>query len=125
MGRDKRTNSKPPSLSSPTEQKTKFSLSTRKKKMWKSIDFQKGSIAKFHLLNRHGNPSILMIASLSLSCKPVEWVFGSMKVTFFWRNAFFHYDIEVHARTQSYTKQKKDKESQPVNNADGYLVTIN
>jgi hypothetical protein len=48
-----------------------------------------------------------------------------MKVTFFWRNAFFHYDIEVHARTQSYTKQKKDKESQPVNNADGYLVTIN
>jgi hypothetical protein len=66
MGRDKRTNSKPPSLSSPTEQKTKFSLSIWKKKMWKSIDFQKGSIAKFHLLNRHGNPSILM-NSFSLS----------------------------------------------------------
>ncbi len=37
-----------------------LSLSIWKTKIWKSIDFQKESIAKFHLLNRHGNRSILM-----------------------------------------------------------------
>jgi hypothetical protein len=41
MGRDKRTNSKPPSLSSPTEQKTKFSLSIWKKKNVKINQFPK------------------------------------------------------------------------------------
>lgn len=40
MGRNKRTNSKPPSLSSPTEQKTKFSLS-----IWKT-KYENQSISK-------------------------------------------------------------------------------
>jgi hypothetical protein len=77
--------------------------------MWKSINFQKGSIAKFHLLNRHGNPSILMNSfSLSLSCKPVEYEFSVR-----WKLPFFgamHSSIMTskctHARNHTRNKRK-------------------